>query len=63
MLHGLDHSRPAPNVYRQTHTRRCKRLQQFAGVCCAASPGGATRSPRTPPKKRLRRAPEALSGV
>eukprot|EP00969_Alexandrium_andersonii_P253139 11187673-Alexandrium_andersonii.AAC.1 len=25
--------RPAPNVFRQTHNRRCNRLQQFAAVC------------------------------
>eukprot|EP00969_Alexandrium_andersonii_P370522 15477444-Alexandrium_andersonii.AAC.1 len=24
---------PAPNVYRQAYTRRCKGLQQFAAVC------------------------------
>eukprot|EP00969_Alexandrium_andersonii_P028149 1228477-Alexandrium_andersonii.AAC.1 len=40
------------------------RSQRFAAVSCAPScdlPGGAT-APPDPPKKRLRRAPEALLG-
>eukprot|EP00969_Alexandrium_andersonii_P089936 3971111-Alexandrium_andersonii.AAC.1 len=43
-------SRPAPKVYRQMCTKRCKRLrQQFAAVCngvLRGLPGGAT-TPRT----------------
>eukprot|EP00969_Alexandrium_andersonii_P124861 5519112-Alexandrium_andersonii.AAC.1 len=55
--------RPAPNVYRRTYFRRgkplaavCGGLQRFA----ARPPRGDYRPPDPPPKKRLRRAPEAL---
>eukprot|EP00969_Alexandrium_andersonii_P329520 14561725-Alexandrium_andersonii.AAC.1 len=41
-------------------TSAANRSQQFAAVCCAASPEGLPHP--GPPKKRLRRAPEALFG-
>eukprot|EP00969_Alexandrium_andersonii_P185905 8214384-Alexandrium_andersonii.AAC.1 len=43
--------RPAPNAYRHTETRRCKRLQQFGAVWSGLLrplPGGANGPPTAP---------------
>eukprot|EP00969_Alexandrium_andersonii_P342973 15160595-Alexandrium_andersonii.AAC.1 len=44
-------SASASRIPTNAYSRRCKRLQQFAAVCCAAYPGGgAATAPLDTPK-------------